>query len=1194
MRILSFLILFLLTASGIFAQSPHGKDFNIDCSNCHSENSWKIIPNKIKFDHGKTGFELNGQHKAIDCKSCHVSLVFSDVKSDCSSCHTDIHRNSVGFDCSRCHNTASWVVTKINEIHRTSRFPLVGAHQDAECIQCHTGYKNLVFNPIGISCFDCHSADFRNTSSPNHTAAGFSPECQECHKVTAPVWDVVKVNHDFFPLTGGHKIDNCFQCHSQGGNFKSLSTDCYSCHRKDFESAVNPNHITAGFSTNCTQCHNINSFTAAAFDHSLTGFPLTGAHSTVQCASCHTNGFTNTSADCYSCHQNDYNNAKDPNHVTGNFSKVCSDCHSTNSWDNAKIDHNQTAFPLTGAHINVDCKSCHKTGYSNSPIQCYACHTSNYTTAVPGHTAAGISTECQSCHNTSVWNPSDFKHVTTGFDLTGQHKTLECSSCHKGTTSGLNPSCISCHQVDYNNAPNHQAQKYPATCEMCHSASAWIPANFNHQTTAFPLTGAHTTVQCSSCHTNGFTNTPTDCYSCHQNDYNNAKDPNHITGNFSKVCSDCHSTNSWDDAKIDHNQTGFPLTGAHITVSCNSCHTNGFTNTPTDCFTCHQSDYNNTKDPNHVTGNFSKVCSDCHTTNSWDNAKVDHDKTAFPLTGAHVTVSCNTCHTNGYSNAPIQCYACHTSNYTTAVPGHTAAGISTECQSCHNTSAWNPSDFKHNITGFDLTGQHKTLGCSSCHNGTTSGLNPNCISCHQTDYNNAPNHQTQKYPTTCEMCHSTSAWTPSSFNHQTTAFPLTGAHTTVQCSSCHTNGFTNTPTDCYSCHQNDYNNTKDPNHVTGNFSKVCSDCHSTSSWDNATVDHNKTAFPLTGAHVNVSCSNCHTNGYSNTPIQCYACHTSSYTTAVPSHTAAGISTECQSCHNTSAWNPSDFKHITTGFDLTGQHKTLDCSACHKGTTSGSIPNCISCHQTDYNNAPNHQTQRYPTTCEMCHSTSAWIPSSFNHQTTAFPLTGAHTTVQCSSCHTNGFTNTPTDCYSCHQNDYNNTTDPNHQQSGFPKECQTCHSTTSWSGATFDHSTTGFQLTGAHTTVQCSSCHTNGYSNTPTDCYSCHKTNYDNTNNPNHTAAGFPTTCAQCHNTTNWNDAVFDHDNQYFPIYSGSHKGRWNTCADCHTNSSNYMIFECINCHEHNKTDTDNHHRGVRNYVYSSDACYSCHPRGRSD
>ncbi len=55
---------------------------------------------------------------------------------------------------------------------------------------------------------------------------------------------------------------------------------------------------------------------------------------------------------------------------------------------------------------------------------------------------------------------------------------------------------------------------------------------------------------------------------------------------------------------------------------------------------------------------------------------------------------------------------------------------------------------------------------------------------------------------------------------------------------------------------------------------------------------------------------------------------------------------------------------------------------------------------------------------------------FNHSTTNFPLTGAHTTSQCSDCHTNGYQGTSTECSDCHLNDYQNSINPNHQQLGF--------------------------------------------------------------------------------------------------------------------------------------------------------------------
>jgi hypothetical protein len=252
---------------------------------------------------------------------------------------------------------------------------------------------------------------------------------------------------------------------------------------------------------------------------------------------------------------------------------------------------------------------------------------------------------------------------------------------------------------------------------------------------------------------------------------------------------------------------------------------------------------------------------------------------------------------------------------------------------------------------------------------------------------------------------------------------------------------------------------------------------------------------------------------------------------------------------------------------------------------------VPCHQADYNTAANHTAQSYPINCEMCHNSISWNQTTFNHQNTSFPLTGSHITTDCQSCHTSGYTGTSTNCYACHTTDFNNTTNPNHVAGSYPTTCVDCHSTTAWQPATFDHNTTQFPLTGAHSSTTCQSCHSSGYTNTPTDCYACHTTEYNNTTNPNHIAANFPTTCVDCHSTTAWEPATFDHDNQYFPIYSGSHNGKWNQCSECHTTPNNYSLFSCIDCHEHNRIDTDRDHQGVNGYVYNSINCYNCHPDG---
>jgi hypothetical protein len=160
----------------------------------------------------------------------------------------------------------------------------------------------------------------------------------------------------------------------------------------------------------------------------------------------------------------------------------------------------------------------------------------------------------------------------------------------------------------------------------------------------------------------------------------------------------------------------------------------------------------------------------------------------------------------------------------------------------------------------------------------------------------------------------------------------------------------------------------------------------------------------------------------------------------------------------------------------------------------------------------------------------------------------------------------------------------------------CHDTSAWRPARFDHDATRFPLTGAHVRVDCARCHPGGrYSGTPTSCYGCHQPDYAATTSPSHLSSGYPTDCAACHDTSAWRPARFDHDASYFPIYSGTHVGRWSSCRDCHVNPSSFAVFECIFCHPHsNKPQTDAKHKGVTGYTYASAACYRCHRDGRAD
>ncbi|MCX6269960.1 MAG: hypothetical protein NTU44_01860 [Bacteroidetes bacterium] len=445
----------------------------------------------------------------------------------------------------------------------------------------------------------------------------------------------------------------------------------------------------------------------------------------------------------------------------------------------------------------------------------------------------------------------------------------------------------------------------------------------------------------------------------------------------------------------------------------------------------------------------------------------------------------------------------------------------------------------------------------------------------------------------CMLCHNSTSWEVNQktiiFNHNTTAFPLKGQHRETRCKQCHpTLVFSEAKTECSDCHTDFHNQSVRLN---------CSRCHTPDSWlvTNVTQIHRQSRFPLAGPHATANCFSCHKSGsllnFEPLGVECYDCHKANYvSTTNPNHTTADFSTNCQECHKITAfdWGAGGFNH--NFFPLTLGHANVECAKCHPNGSFHISKDCYSCHKPNYDatTSPNHAGCNFLTNCSQCHTTNpGWQPALYDHNTTPFPLTGAHTTVTCNKCHPNGCPGTPSTCLGCHLPNYNATTNPNHPNCNISQNCASCHTTNpGWQPATFDHSTTGYMLSGTHTTLTCNKCHPNGCSGTPVTCVGCHQNDYNQTSNPNHAAAQFPTDCATCHSQSSWTPATFNHDGLYFNIYSGKHQGHWNTCADCHPNTSDYSVFTCITCHT--QSETNNSHDGVSGYSYNSDACYSCH------
>jgi hypothetical protein len=321
-------------------KNPHGPlPSGLDCSDCHAATAWKPARMPADFDHRKwSGFALEGSHRSVACRGCHLDLKFDEpriAQDDCSSCHADFHRGQFAQGCEMCHNTTSFADVPAVRIHARSGFPLTGAHLQISCASCHVDARAGNYRNLDRQCIACHEKEFRSVTSIDHVAQGFSTECLQCHDTRA--WaDAPAFDHAMtgFPLVGAHAQLRCASCHVQPGNTLKFSAsgpnDCIACHQEDYQRA----HDSRGFPTTCLDCHTQNSFHGADFDHDGRWFPIfSGAHQGRwnACTDCHQAApadyapFTCTTGGCHGQGETDARHQEVRNYVYD--SQACYACH---------------------------------------------------------------------------------------------------------------------------------------------------------------------------------------------------------------------------------------------------------------------------------------------------------------------------------------------------------------------------------------------------------------------------------------------------------------------------------------------------------------------------------------------------------------------------------------------------------------------------------------------------------------------------------------------------------------------------------------------------------------------------------------------------------------------------------------------------------------------------------------------------
>lgn len=740
----------------------HGRDLRLV-----SDTSWALagVADPATFDHARLGFEMQGAHTQLECTACHANAQathlergqqrFTGLEQSCTPCHNDPHNGQIQRDCAECHGQAR-PFTELDGYVHSARFALTGPH-------------SMDLLPTRLSADDFLATT--QLSAPKLAALLGGSYGQAVNK------------------TGSLTVaGTCTICHAPGSEHSvealadhppTTERSCVDCHNDPHESK---------FGSDCTACHSAQGpwDNLQGFEHKM--FALTGVHAASSCTGCH----AETSA--HSVDQLTANvNARLVNEV-----RACATCHD---------DPHTPAFTLENAKL------------SNVPADasCATCHGNDEQLgAAPGVFGFRIPQD-----RVADWLPADF-HNATSMPLVEPHADAGCASCHAGaatqvvftfeaaawrvepaaaasfaerfhTEGARQPDdCTACHNDPHAGEFAASAIGGGMDCMACHTPTRFAPSTFDlakHQTTNFPLEGAHQAVTCRKCHTEivpsgpaaglmTMLGTATECAACHANIHAEA-----TLSNLSQLVLPLPEAS--DAAALDAGQLSAAL------------------------------------------GNPAPSCAQCHTTETFNTlsasaaAQFDHSTwCGFALDGQHGALDCTVCHAASLERPlgpvvarfpaqnPAQidaCNACHKDVHAGAFDGPKHPALvegRADCARCHTTAGFqlDPADtvFDHALwTGYALDGAHMDVTCAACHTaprgassaGLTLGRAPgtDCASCHS-DIHLGQFELTQG-TTDCTRCHTTQAeprFAAVGFDHARDAkFALDETHAPLDCAACH-------------------------------------------------------------------------------------------------------------------------------------------------------------------------------------------------------------------------------------------------------------------------------------------------------------------------------------------------------------------------------------------------------------------------
>ncbi|MFQ5603738.1 MAG: hypothetical protein ACE5HS_10760 [bacterium] len=772
---------------------------------------------------------------------------------------------------------------------------------------------------------------------------------------------------------------------------------------------------------------------------------------------------------------------------------------------------------------------------------------------------------CETCHVAESWHKIRFNHNITKFELTDRHREVDCQSCHNiEDFAKVRSDCFTCHE------DVHQA-KMGGDCEKCHEPQGWEIFNVEeiHSSSRFPLMGRHTLVDCQSCHRNqqqgDFALLSTECIVCHQQDYLGTENPNHVANSMSTNCQECHEMSDWRPAFLANHDVFFPIfSGEHEGAwsDCNSCHPNQATFLEFTCLRCHEHRQAKMDDEHRGISGYayeSTACLSCHPHGSGEGGIENHDVDFFPIfTGTHQDTwqECSECHVNPETFNVVSCIDCHdhepvkTNSKHTGMAGYAYETVS--CLFCHPSGE--KGDFhEHDNLFFPIfAGAHASewQECAVCHNNPNDRKTFTCLECHehrQTEmdakHNGMPGYAYQS--SECYFCHPNSDKGQFS-DHDNLFFPIfAGVHAGEwnECAECHTNPTNRKEFTCLECHEHRQTEMDAKHNGMPGYayqSSECYFCHPNSDKGQFS-DHDNLFFPIfAGVHAGEwnECAECHTNPTNRKEFTCLECHGHRQTEMDTKH--AGIpgyayqSADCFFCHPDG--QKTEFRdHDAQFFPI------------FAGVHAGEWEACATCHV--------NPTNRKDFTCLECH----------DHSRSS--MDAKHAGIQ-------GYVYQSTDCFFCHP-DGKKGQFRQHDSQFFPI----------------------FSGTHAGEWAECAVCHTVLSNRKEFNCLECHEHRQSEMDLKHTGIPGYAYQSADCYlcHPDGRKGEFLEHDNQFFPIFSGPHRNKWDSCATCHFNPNDRKAFTCFDCHEHNRTKMDDKHlREVKDYVYESNACYDCHPNGKGD